>query len=242
MLWAGSDHWDLFVGRDSLGYAQLGAMPTWHPHQNLHASLADVLRTIQMQRSGWRRPRVRLWLSGALARPFVLVRPVGIKSDAELKLLAQAQAGRITDLLGPAALWLSNPGKSGLTLVAAMDLAVRDALVEAASKAGVRLQSMRPLWASLLIEVVSTTRSVQLLAAEDPDALTVIVSQDEQWVTADSYVPRPEQAPRQALVARRMIAANVPVEAAVFVSGAVGAAAAAANTWLAAQWTAAEPR
>ena len=150
---------------------------------------------------------MRVWLSGALARPFVCGPVQGLKRWGEAELLAQATVSEATGLDGPCEVSLDAWPHPLPTLVVAMDRSLIATILDAARNAGVRIVSVRPWWAGVL-ERRAASKS-PLLAARDTDALTVLAARDDAWSLAHSCLPRPDESRSKALLDRLTMAADV---------------------------------
>ena len=209
MSWAGSEPWDLYLGATSGGVARCGQDAVWKDHATVAAGVAALFERVTVRRRRWLRPEVRIWLSGSLARPFVFEPPDGLKNAAEAHALAQARAGDATGLAGPCAVWLSQAAVGQAQLAVALDMAGRSALMSAAELAKVKVVSIRPWWAQALNQALARQPDLALLAAEDSEALTLLVCRGDVWVAADAYAPKPMQAELEPLVKRRLFAADL---------------------------------
>jgi hypothetical protein len=151
-----------------------------------------------------------VWLSGALAQPFVWGPVQGLAGWREVELAAQAAAPGATGLAGPCVVSLDEWPSAKSVLVVAMDESRVATIVGAAKDARVRLVSMRPWWAG-----VSEHRSSgePVLAARDTDALTVLAASADAWQLAHSYLPRPSVEQTRPLLDRLMLAAGFEASA-----------------------------
>lgn len=154
------------------------------------------------------RRRTTVWLSGALARPF-LVEPVsGLASREELVQVAQAQAAEATGLSDPCTVWLDgrwSPETGGLA--AAVETGVLSALQDWGRLHRTPLSAVRPWWNLPLNDRLGAGRSTAgqaaLVSLQDEEALMVF-GQDAGGVLrcASAYWPLPETDARVALMKR----------------------------------------
>lgn len=155
------------------------------------------------------RRRTTVWLSGALARPFLVAPVSGLTSREELMQVAQAQAAEATGLSDPCAVWLDGrwSAKTG-GLAAAIETEVLAALQAWAGLHRVPLTAVRPWWNLPLNDqwrAGSTTAGrAALISLQDEEALMVF-GQDADGVLrcASTYWPLPEAEARVALMKRQ---------------------------------------
>lgn len=201
-MWSvGSRQMDVYVG-----LADGGLAAAWAAHEDVAQGAAHwFAEARKLAGNRWRRPKVRVWLSGALARPFLWGPIQGLACWREVELAARAAAPEATGLVGPCAVSLDEWPSSQPVLVVAMDQAVVAAIVDAAKAAGVRLLSLRPWWA----RVLESAADSPALAIGDTDALTVLAGSAAGWQTANSYLPRPSGEHTQPLLDRLMLSASL---------------------------------
>jgi hypothetical protein len=210
---AGSDTWDIYLGTAVAAAATAGQAPRWLPHANPAEAVAALLGQAGAA-PGWLRPSVRLWLSAALARPFVLEPVQGVVSHLEVSALALARAPAATGLAAACLVSVdaSNPGQ-GPKLAAAMPADLHAAVMLAAKRARVRIKSMRPWWALALEQACQLQgRGLQMLVLRDTDASLLLAETAGQWARADAYLPQPTPEEERALAARYALAQGLGSE------------------------------
>ena len=209
MSWAGSEHWDIYLDTKAGGVARGGRSLAWRDHSSPEGGLSALLEQISADRFRWTKPKVRLWLSATLARPFLFDAPQGLKNSTELHTLAQARAGEATGLAARCEVWLTTrlPGQAQLGVALATE--TRDALLAAAHYAKVRVLSVRPWWARALDEALLRQPDLALIVVADTEAVTVLAAKVDVWVAADSYSPKPPPLMLESLVTRRLFASGV---------------------------------
>jgi hypothetical protein len=88
--WAGPETWELYLGAGTL--ARRGPVAEWVGHADPALALREALAQVG-EGSRWRRRRrVRIWLSSALARPFLLPPVSGLGNAREVQALAKGLA------------------------------------------------------------------------------------------------------------------------------------------------------
>jgi hypothetical protein len=211
--WVGAEVWQLFVGRASCGLQRPGRGVQWRDDGNW----AALLREAKVPRSRWRRPVLRAWLSGGLAKPFLLGPLTGLAGDGERGALAQARAQEVTALEGPCEVAVEGDLNNESALCVAVQAALVDALHAACAANALRMASCRPWWAGALDVAIPTQAKAQpgaatVLALTDPEAMTVLAAASDtastgpRWLASEGYCPLPEPEQRGALVQRRLLA------------------------------------
>ena len=209
MSWAGSEHLDVYLGGTAGGLARGGSALAWQDHSSAAEGFKSLLENIGVNRGPWVKPRVRLWLSASLARPFLFEPPTGTRNAAEVHTLARARAIEATGLTAECEVWLGphRPGQGQLGV--AVETETRDALLAVAQRAKVRVLTLRPWWARALDEALLRQPDLALIAVADTEAVTLLVANGDVWVAADCYAPMPPALQLESLVTRRLFAASV---------------------------------
>jgi hypothetical protein len=167
------------------------------PSEAIEALLLEAGKTPRR----WRRQPLRVWLSGALARPFLFGPMTGLRGWRESQAAAAALASSATGLIGPCAAELESDPAVGAVLATAVEQSVLDALHTRAQTNRLRVVSIRPMW-TRAIESASRGHEQQLLCCRDADALTVLAFRTETVVFAATYSPAPDEAESARLLRR----------------------------------------
>ncbi len=214
VLWAGSEVWDLYLDTASNGLARLGQAPTWEAHATPAQGASAGMKRLRAQARGWASPRVRVWLSGALAKPFVLTPVTGLKGKLEAQAMAQAMVREATGLEPGCDVCLDSVPKSAPALSVAIPSDLGQEIAGTAKALRVTIKSLRPWWAGALGEALASDARLELFAAQDTEAVTVLVAKENVWLSANTYTPNPNGAQLEALVTRRLFADGVETKAA----------------------------
>lgn len=205
-MWsAGSDVFDVYLGVAIGGLMRGGERAMWQSHATVDAG-AGVL--FEHARKQARKP-VRVWLSGALARPFLCGPVQGLKRWSEVTAVAQAMAHDATGLAAPCEVQVETWPSPHAALAVAIDPRMRLAIEAAAREHGLALQSLRPWWAAAFNQVLASAPGARLVAVADSDALTLLGGDDERVHTASAYVPRPSDEQAGQSIARLALTAGV---------------------------------
>lgn len=212
---------DLYVGQRACGLS-LGAKtsPSWLHGLEPAAAVQQLLQPLRRKRS-WFGPRLRVWLSGALARPIVMQPVIGLQQRAEADMLA-AQAAREAGLdWSVPALWLSDPLLKQTTVVVAADRGQLRQLQGLVDEAGLKVKQLSPWWRLALDATLQQSKDCDALLIEDTDGLCWLHCAGGNWTAADyrshvgsltavqpanAVTPEPEQ---EAWVARRLFSAGL---------------------------------
>lgn len=206
MSWGG-EQVDAYVASDGICVWRAG-----HPlsHGRAGAGLPRLDRALEaagLTRRRWpTRVGVRVWLSGALAKPFLLRHVAGLKSRPEATAVAAARAAQEDGWAGEVDVWLD----SLPTQRPALAVAVRSELVHAlqrdAGRVAARVVSLRPWWTLALEAEREKLADIDAIAVEDSDSLVFLASDSESWHEAVTYEPRPAGAQAEAAVQRLVLA------------------------------------
>lgn len=212
MLWAGTEA-QVYLGQTEVG--------VWTPLAN-HCDVQWLNCVSAIE--GWghgvdllwqlnpspRKQHVALWLSGALARPFILQAVEGLGRWSEAAQVAAGVAPDATGLLGPCDVWLDHWKPDVACLAIAFDRSTRSTIEQVARDKRVRLTAMRPWWVNAVNRSAKELGpQTRLLAVEETDALTVLVGTDGRLTWASSLAPRPQAGQMEDALTRAMLATNV---------------------------------
>jgi len=143
-----------------------------------------------------------VWLSGALARPFLMPVAAGLKSNAELVAVAAERASQESGAGGDFQVWIdARPGQGQALAVAVRKDLMRE-LHSGAGRVAARVVSIRPWWTLALEADPDGLGDVDAVAVEDSDALVFLASGSESWHEAVIYEPRPTGLQAEATVQR----------------------------------------
>lgn len=183
------------------------AQPAWHLYfaaREAHLAAPDGLttsfvfddpadgarRALSQAAAVEGRPKIQVWLSGALARPFVIQPVAGLRRWPEAHALAEATGPAATGLDTPCAVVLERFPYPDASIATAMERQLCDVL--AVGAAGVRPASVRPWWTRALACSCKRLPHARLLLVEEPDALTVFAGQNGGFAHASTYAPPPD--------------------------------------------------
>jgi len=173
--WVGSKPVDVFLGESVLGLAASGERPHWESTDSAREAWRRTSGFLAATPTRRRRSRpIRVWLSGHLARPF-LVSPIrGLKRRGEAIQVAQSIAESATGLSGPLRVWLDVWQDGQPCLGIAVEQSLVD-LIEAQDEAvAYRLESIAPWWAGAINVCRLTTHQSAWCAVDDGEAVTLI--------------------------------------------------------------------
>ena len=209
-MWSvGSETVHVFLGRSRLGLQRRGGPVQWKTGGLAVALWSDACAEL---RPG-RRCSVRVWLSGSLARPFILPAVAGLSKFADAKVVAAARASEETGLDGPCRVSIDawHPGAPAICV------AVEEALlaeIEASEDTRrVRVTSIRPWWSAVLCDPAAGARTLSILTVDDGESLVALAGSGDRMEVASSYVPALDEAQRKALCQRMVLAAGTDVGA-----------------------------
>ena len=165
---------DLYVDDNLVVWAGRGGAVQFEGSEGLASLLS---RCVVESKSHWRlfdRRAVRVWVSGALARPFVVEPVSGLRSVAEAQALAESAAPGATGLGGPCVVRLESIPIERAAIATAVERRVVDALVSVLRQGKLTVRSIRPWWAYGLAEVARHQRHSQMVCLDDATTVTLI--------------------------------------------------------------------
>ena len=196
-----------FLGLTKVALASAGHPAQWHP---LPAAADPVTTLLQQATQAQPRPRdLHVWLSGALARPFIAGPLSGLRRWDEAQTVLAAMAPDATGLAGPCAVWVAGPVHREASVVVAVPLALLDSLHQQARAQALRLRSIRPWWSAALDAGLAQAPAAQLLVLDDGEALTSLQGQGGTCSHAATQWPAPDAAQRAGWMARLMAGRNL---------------------------------
>jgi hypothetical protein len=161
-----------------------------------------------------RRPHVRLWVSGALARPWLVPPVAGMQHRREAYEVAQSLVADATGLDTPCVLWLAAWTAGRRCAAVAMEQPTLEVIESAARQSGVHVDGIRPWWSAALeqalrsrdhplqLPTAHTPDSLQWLAVDDLESVTVLGGPPGEIVYANTYMPGMDSAALGATLAR----------------------------------------
>ncbi len=217
MLLAGSERLDIFLGISVLGVCPPGKPARWFDVANALDGWNRAQVEVDLVR-GERKTRVRarVWLSGSLARPFMLPVLPGLTRGQDAIKVAQTMCAEATGLAGPCRVWLDDWVKNQDCLAVAMEQSLVDAIEAGAGQGQIVLDGLQPWWSEVLRASLNLAERPSLLAIDDGEALTVLGGSMEGFTTAVGYGhATPEQI--ESIVSRAMMIGGQANERAVLV-------------------------
>lgn len=174
------------------------------PQQGVSEEALDGLfqRVVQELPGRLVRRSARVWLSGAIARPFVFGPLDGLKRWSEVLAMARVRAAEATGLAEPCEVTVEDWPAPRATLAVAVEAWLPLALETMAKRHGIRLSSIRPWWAAAAEHLRAKHKDGKLTALVDTDALIALAWQGDAVESASAYVPLPETEAAGALLTR----------------------------------------
>lgn len=221
-MWSvGSDKIDVYLGATAVGMAHGGRLIGWTMDGDLWSAVAgwsELVRPTGWRR--WSRPRVRVWLSGGLAPPFLVTPPEGLTSWFELERIARAQAARTgsaaTSFPMPMVLGETDAAPSKVPVVhveswpgpgAALCVACNALLIDLVyGVLGARfsVHSIRPWWALALAAARGFATSS--FVARDADSLVFLACDDTGgWRAAERIATTNGEAEARGALLRKLV-------------------------------------
>jgi hypothetical protein len=211
---AGSDVLDVYLGTAEAGLERGGSRLHWQTHASLEVALDAVFKQAEIERPArWgRKAAVRVWLSGALARPFLCGPISGLNRWRDVETVAQSMATDVTGIAPPCIVQVEEWPSPQAAMAVAIGEQTAQVIETAARAHGIRVKSLRPWWAAALNRALTIDAQARLVAVADGDAMTLLGGQAGRFDTATGYVPAPSQEQAQQLLARMALTAGVPLD------------------------------
>jgi hypothetical protein len=201
---------DLYVGQSVVAWARDGRTEVFEDAAGFAPALERCLLQAKREWRWFERKSVRVWLSGASARPFIVAPVAGLRSAAEAQAIATAAAGSATGIAAPCAVQLEGLPTAFPTLATAVAQSVIDAIHTAMKAHGAMAVSLRPWWARALDARLGQRLGATLVAVDEPDGVTLLGASGSVPTVATTLVPRPDPKQTLTMVRRLCMGHDVP--------------------------------
>lgn len=221
-MWsAGANPWDLYLGTRMAALCDGTRLVLREPVADADAGLRLARNWIRAESL---RAGVRVWLSGALCRPFLVQATAGLRGDDEVHKVMQALAQQAMGQQAPCRVWLDSARKTGPRVAVAASEAWITQLEQSVRAATGRVRSVAPWWADVLKFAVGSASgaraasSAQVLAVHDCDALTVLAGAGKGFCIAHTIAPVDDEASARSALSRALLLIDMPAAQPVWVS------------------------
>jgi len=196
----------LFVGERQCGFWAGGAAaPVWDAAANLEV----LLLASAPKRTGWLRPpKVKIWLSGQLARPFLFGPVQGLKSDAEAREIARAKVRDSTSLEKALDVRIDGDPRREPAVATVVSNETVKRVQRLVAGVGLRSVSIRPWWAAATV-LPTASADATLLAVHDGESLTLLAEGGGRWMSVDSYPVGDQMDESRTLIRRRALGLGI---------------------------------
>jgi hypothetical protein len=203
---------DLYVSEFAAAWAREGRTELFEDAAGFAPALERCLLEAGRGRRWFQRRSVRIWLSGALARPFVVAPVAGLRSISEAQEVARAAAGAATGIAGPALVQLEGMPTLAPTLATAVAQSVIDQIRTVLKAHGFTVMSLRPWWARALDARLMQRSGAALVAVDEADGVTLLGASGSAATMAMTLLPRPDPEQTLAMVRRLCMGHDVPLD------------------------------
>jgi hypothetical protein len=214
--WARPDPINVFLGQACAAIRLSGGAVTWSTTDSPAAGwrwVAEVLATSASIRA--RRSSIQVWLSGALARPFILPKLPGARDVGEAENIGAHLAAEQTGQTESCCVCLDGWTKDAPCLATAMSRSLHDLLLLPRGKTNPPVCAIRPWWSAGLNAIISCADAPNLIGLRDEESLTVLGGRGDSFELAGSFAAMDTMASRQ-LLARLTVAHSALDRVAVF--------------------------
>ncbi|HET9645623.1 MAG TPA: hypothetical protein VFP68_20210 [Burkholderiaceae bacterium] len=198
---------DLYIGTRAFAFAGKGRRHTEAALDGIDAVFLTMEAHLDNGAEG--SSRVRVWLSGALCRPFVVPVLPGVRTQDELHRAAMAMAAARTGLPGPCEVWLDAGPLDRSRVAVAMHREVLDRLLQVLRARRDRIVSIRPWWSGVLDEASRRDANAPAIAAVDDESLTVLLGHGDAIESVNCISPIIDADAATAALARALISSDV---------------------------------
>lgn len=227
MWWAGSEpETALYVsamtaalhtpGQELALHAMANATDASSSHEGAWCmELVALLRQLPKARGlRLRRRPLRVWLGGGLCRAFNLPLPQGLADQAELQRLAEALAPQASSQTVPLTVWIDPSSRGTSTVAVAVPTELLKSLMQATADASMRVVGVAPWWSGAQRALCTHAGPMAQceLALAEPDALTVLRTNQDQTLHAITWAPVRSRADMAALLRRPALGDDVDVK------------------------------
>lgn len=203
-MWSGGSEFDVYVGTRAIAVSRGVERVLAQQVDSVDAALGALRQWVH---EGTERARLRTWLSGGLARPFIVPEIAGVKGNIERQQVARSLAPQHTGLGGDCAVWI-DAGSRVAVAVQETTLERLLALCADAPRAH-RIASIRPWWSEALRWKLAEEPETTALAAQDCDSLTVLAGRGGGFEVATTLSPVADAETAEAALARQMLSADI---------------------------------
>lgn len=206
----GSRTLDVYVAEGHAGLSQGREVLLWQPCHDLLSGIEMALEAAinipDRRRIG--RVAVNFWLSGKLARPFMLEPVQGIKRWQEVMTMATACAAQATGLEGSCIVDVNEWTGSRPAIATAVQERIRDSVHELAAERRLHVRAIRPWWQAAANESGGRMASIRLSALTDTESSVILESDGERFCVAALYVPALDEQQADNLLRRLAFSSN----------------------------------
>jgi hypothetical protein len=192
----------------------------------LEVAVRECLEALPEQGRG---RSLRMLLSSALAQPFLFGPMQGLRGRQETQAVARVTARSACSIEGDCEVALEGDPRAGAVLATAVTTAAIDGIYLVAKQMGVKIKSVRPVWAVAIERAASEKHQTPVLCCRDPDGLVLLADSGSHWLHASVHEPAPtSDGELQGLLRRALLSLDVGTEGCLLAEGtppAVGAGA-----------------
>jgi hypothetical protein len=203
---------ELYVGERLVAWARVGGTEIFDDAAGWVPALERCLKEVVRQQQRFSRSSATVWLSGALARPFLVEPVAGLKSFEEAQAVATSAAAAATGLEGPCAVQLEGMPTHQPTLATAVGQALVDQLLAALKQHGTGLVSLRPWWCRAMNHQLQRIPDTALICVNEPGVATLLGASGTVPTVATTLVPRPEPDQTLAMMRRLCMGHGMPAD------------------------------
>lgn len=185
MLWAGCKA-TLYLDENAASVCVDGGEVRIWQGQPWATHLPEVVAHVTSHRC----KQLEIWLSGSLARPYLVPAVQGLKRWSEVEAMANSLAESATQQEGPLHVWLGRWRGDQPMLAVACPLPLMTALHDLKSSHGLRVKSIAPVWRWVAQQDTSDEHDAHMLLIHEASATTLLHKDASgQWSSVATYAP-----------------------------------------------------
>lgn len=216
-MWlAGAKVHDLYLGTRLVALCQGQRLVARQPVANAEAGL--VLATEWLGASGYR-SKLRIWLSGALCRPFIVESIAGQRGAGEIDRIIQVQAQRALGRQEACRVWQERAARQGQRISIAVGEHWLGKIEQTMRGLRLPVKSIAPWWAEVLRAhsidgranaSTSKPNGIQVLAVHDCDSLTILAGSGQGFALVRTVAPIGDATSARSALSRSLLSHDLP--------------------------------
>lgn len=224
-MWlAGAKVHDLYLGTRLVALCEGQRLIARQPVPDAAAGLALAAEWLSTQAP---HAKLRIWLSGALCRPFVVESVAGLRGQDEIHKVIQTQAQRALGRQAPCRVWQERAAQQGQRIAVAADESWLGKIEQTMRSLMWPVKSIAPWWAEVLRAHADDAKAkaptsqrtgMQVLAIHDCDSLTILAGSQQGYALVRTVAPIGDAVSARSALSRSLLSQDMPDASPVWVA------------------------